>query len=170
MGFSLRAGRFLTGADSRRGARVCVLDEDFARYYWPHTSALGHRLFQGSERGPDADAFTVVGVVGSIKQAGLTDDAAQARSTIRTFIARTATSLWPYGAAFGRIPWGWLSRERPGKSILNWRLMISSRWTAELTRAWWRVAHPHCWAAFFSDGSAHRHVRGVELRRGPAPP
>ena len=77
MGFSLRAGRFLTGADSRRGIRVCVVDEDFARYYWPHSSALGHRLFQSSEAGPDSEAFTVVGVVGSVKQAGLTDDTAQ---------------------------------------------------------------------------------------------
>lgn len=77
MGFSLREGRFLTAADSRRGARVCVVDEDFARYYWPQASALGRRLFRGTEPGPDAEAFTVVGVVGSIKQAGLTDDAAQ---------------------------------------------------------------------------------------------
>jgi predicted permease len=76
MGFSLRAGRFLTGADSRRKARVCVVDQDFARYYWPDSSALGHRLFQGSDPGPDADAFTVVGVVGSTRQAGLTDDTA----------------------------------------------------------------------------------------------
>ena len=45
--------------------------------YWPHTSVLGHRLFQGSEAGPDAEAFTVVGVVGSVKQASLTDDTAQ---------------------------------------------------------------------------------------------
>ena len=77
MGFSLRAGRFLAGADSRTNARYCVVDEDFARYYFPHTNPLGHRLFQGSERGPADDAFTVVGVVGSIKQAGLTDDSAQ---------------------------------------------------------------------------------------------
>ena len=77
MGFSLRAGRFLTGADSRGGVRVCVVDEDFARYYWPNSSALGHRLFRGAEVGPDVEAFTVVGVVGSIKQSGLTDDAAQ---------------------------------------------------------------------------------------------
>jgi len=77
MGFSLIAGRFLTGADSRIRVRVCVVDEDFARYYWPQTSAVGHRLFQGSEAGPDAEAFTVVGVVGSVKQAGLTDDAAE---------------------------------------------------------------------------------------------
>ncbi len=77
MGFTLRAGRFLTAADSRRRERVCVVDEDFARYNWPNTSPLGHRLFQGSEAGPDSEAFTVVGVVGSVKQAGLTDEAAQ---------------------------------------------------------------------------------------------
>lgn len=77
MGFSLREGRFLTGADSRRGVRVCVVDQDFARYYWPNGSAVGHRLFQGAEEGPDAQAFTVVGVVGNVKQAGLTDDTAQ---------------------------------------------------------------------------------------------
>jgi predicted permease len=77
MGFSLRAGRFLTSADSRSKARYCVVDEDFARYYWPHTSPLGHRLFEGSEPGSDAEAFTVVGVVGSIKQAALTDNSAQ---------------------------------------------------------------------------------------------
>jgi predicted permease len=33
MGFSLLAGRFLTADDSRRSQRVCVVDEDFARYY-----------------------------------------------------------------------------------------------------------------------------------------
>jgi predicted permease len=77
MGFSLRAGRFLNGADSRRQARVCVVDQDFARYYWPNGSALGHRLFQGSEAGPDTEAFTVVGEVRSTKQSGLIDDTAQ---------------------------------------------------------------------------------------------
>jgi predicted permease len=77
MGFSLREGRFLTAADSRRGVRVCVVDHDFARYYWPGSSPLGHRLFQGSQAGPESEAFTIVGVVGNIKQSGLTDDTAQ---------------------------------------------------------------------------------------------
>jgi predicted permease len=77
MGFSLRAGRFLTAADSRRSERVCVVDEDFARYYWPKASAVGQRLWEGSEAGKDAEAFTVVGVVGGAKQAGLTEDEAQ---------------------------------------------------------------------------------------------
>jgi predicted permease len=77
MGFSLRRGRFLTADDSRRSERVCIVDEDFARYYWPHASAIGQRLWDGSEAGKDAETFTIVGVVGSAKQAGLTEDAAQ---------------------------------------------------------------------------------------------
>jgi hypothetical protein len=71
MGFTLRAGRFLTATDSRRRQRVCMVDEDFARYYWPNASALGQRLFEGLEGKEDAEAFTVIGVVGSVKQAGL---------------------------------------------------------------------------------------------------
>ncbi|MGC0775556.1 MAG: ABC transporter permease [Candidatus Acidiferrum sp.] len=77
MGFSLRAGRFLTADDSRRSERVCVVDEDFARYYWPNGSAIGQRLWDGSEAEKDAEAFTIVGVVGGVKQAGLTENEAQ---------------------------------------------------------------------------------------------
>ncbi len=77
MGFSLLEGRFLLADDSRRPDRVCVVDEDFARYYWPGASAIGQRLFEGSHETNDGEAFTVVGVVGAVKQAGLTDDAAQ---------------------------------------------------------------------------------------------
>jgi predicted permease len=73
LGFSLREGRFLVADDSRRTERVCVVDEDFARRYWPRGGAIGQRLFQGSRAGKDADAFTVVGVVGAAKQAGLTE-------------------------------------------------------------------------------------------------
>ena len=77
MGFSLRLGRFLTAADSHGPERVCVVDEDFARYYWPKTSAIGQRLWEGSEQGKDTEAFTIVGVVGEVKQSGLTEDQAQ---------------------------------------------------------------------------------------------
>ena len=77
LGIRLLAGRFLTADDSRRSERFCVVDEDFARYYWPHTSPLGHQLFMGFDPGPDREAFTVVGVVHSIKQSRLTDETAQ---------------------------------------------------------------------------------------------
>jgi predicted permease len=72
LGIPLREGRFLTAADSHRSDRVCVVDEDFARRYWPNGGALGQRVFQGSDS-DDAKLFTIVGVVGAVKQAELTE-------------------------------------------------------------------------------------------------
>jgi predicted permease len=76
LGIPLREGRFLTSADSRPADRVCVVDEDFARRYWPNGGALGQRVFQGNDS-DDAKLFTVVGVVGAVKQAGLTEPQGQ---------------------------------------------------------------------------------------------
>jgi predicted permease len=77
MGFFLRAGRFLTTDDSLPTEGVCVVDEDFARHYWPNGSAIGQQLWDGSEERKDTEAFTVVGVVAGVKQEGLTEDEAQ---------------------------------------------------------------------------------------------
>jgi predicted permease len=93
MGFSLVEGRFLTAGDSRRSLRTCVVDEDFARYYWPHKSAVGEHLFEGSEAAGDAQSFTVVGVVGAVKQAGLTDQTAQG-AVYYPYAFRTDDSLF----------------------------------------------------------------------------
>jgi predicted permease len=76
LGIPLREGRFLTSADSHRPERVCVVDEDFARRYWPKADALGQRVFQGSES-DDAKLFTIVGIVGVVKQAELTEPQGQ---------------------------------------------------------------------------------------------
>ena len=72
LGIPLREGRFLTAEDVQRADRVCVVDEDFARRYWPNGGALGQRLAHGDET-EDAKLFTVVGVVGAVKQAELTE-------------------------------------------------------------------------------------------------
>jgi predicted permease len=76
LGIPLREGRFLTSADSHRAERVCVVDEDFARRYWPKGGALGQRVFQGNDS-DDAKLFTIVGVVGAVKQAELTEPQGQ---------------------------------------------------------------------------------------------
>src|SRR6185436_14298990 len=55
-----------------RAERVCVVDEDLARRYWPDGGALGQRIALGDEK-DDAQLFTVVGVVGAVKQAALTE-------------------------------------------------------------------------------------------------
>ncbi len=81
LGFTLKEGRFLVAADSRRLDRVCVVDEDFARHYFPaggpQGGAIGRRVFEGGEAGNKEDAYTIVGVVGAVKQAGLVEDQAQ---------------------------------------------------------------------------------------------
>jgi len=72
IGIDLREGRFLTSADSHRTERVCVVDEDLARRYWPNGGALGQKVALGDEK-DDAKFFTIVGVVGAVKQAALTE-------------------------------------------------------------------------------------------------
>ena len=72
----MREGRFLDNADLRRAERVCVVDEDFARRYWPQGGALGQQVFLSSKQEADSEAITIVGVVGAVKQAALTEDQA----------------------------------------------------------------------------------------------
>jgi predicted permease len=74
LGHSLREGRYLTAADSRSTVRVCVVDEAFARRYWPEGSAIGQQVFQGPQERADAEAFRIVGVVGAVKQAALAEE------------------------------------------------------------------------------------------------
>ena len=72
LGIPLREGRFLISADSHRTERVCVVDEDFARRYWPNGGALGQRIAVGAET-DDGKLFTIVGVAGAVKQAELSE-------------------------------------------------------------------------------------------------
>jgi predicted permease len=76
LGVPLREGRLLEEADGHREQRVCIVDEDFARRYWPGQSALGRRLVNGPTFN-EKEAFTIVGVVGSVKQTNLAETAAQ---------------------------------------------------------------------------------------------
>lgn len=76
VGIPLLEGRLLEAADNHRDQRVCLVDEDFARRYWPGQSALGHRLVNGPTF-EEKDAFTIVGVVGSVKQTELAETTAQ---------------------------------------------------------------------------------------------
>ncbi len=76
LGIPLVAGRFLTEADQHSKTKVCVVDEDFAKRYWPKESAVGHRIVNGPTFKAD-EACTIVGVVGSVKQIDLSDNNAQ---------------------------------------------------------------------------------------------
>ncbi len=72
LGIPLVEGRFLEDADNHRKPHVCVVDEAFAKRYWPNQSALGHRIANGAVFTEDS-AHTIVGVVSTVKQNDLTE-------------------------------------------------------------------------------------------------
>ena len=76
LGIPLIADRLLESGDNQRLPRACVVDANVANRYWPKQDLLGRRLSIGGAFDP-ADCYTVVGVVGSIKQNDLTDASAQ---------------------------------------------------------------------------------------------
>jgi putative ABC transport system permease protein len=54
------------------GLSVLIIDEEFARRYWPNEEAIGKRIRLGRE--DDAPNLEVVGVVGRVKMEGLNRD------------------------------------------------------------------------------------------------
>lgn len=62
-------GRFFTPADREGALRVCLIDDEAARRYWPGQDPVGKRVQWGETM------REVVGVVGSIRTTSLADDA-----------------------------------------------------------------------------------------------
>src|SRR6266404_3064113 len=161
MGFSLRAGRFLTADDSRRSERVCVVDEDFARYYWPHASAIGQGLWDGSEAGKDAEAFTIVGVVGGVKQAGLTESEAQ------------GAIYYPYAFRIGDSVFVAVRTSLPPESFALTLQKVVRQIDADVPVSDLRSMDTRIADSLVSHRSVahrYRHLRCVELRCSTAPP
>ena len=74
MGIPLVEGRLLSRDDDRLGNAAVVVDEDFARFYFPQGGAIGHHLQMGTRPEPGDPVHTIVGVVGAVKQAGLSSE------------------------------------------------------------------------------------------------
>ena len=66
----LLQGREFTDSDRATGLKIAVVNETFARTWWPKESAVGHQIKVG---GPyqDGDLLEIVGVAGDIRQSGL---------------------------------------------------------------------------------------------------
>jgi predicted permease len=67
MQIPLKQGRFLSQDDNEHGAPVLVIDESFAREYFPNQNPIGKRIHLGLV----GTAPEIVGIVGHIKQWGL---------------------------------------------------------------------------------------------------
>ncbi len=78
MGIPLLRGRLLDGGDTAGKPLVAVIDEAMARAFWPGQDPVGARIRRASyrKRGDDHANpwFTVVGVVGTVRQSALQTD------------------------------------------------------------------------------------------------
>ncbi len=85
MGVPLREGRFFTPRDTAGVPHAVVVSDSFARHTFPGREAIGQRVRIGSVDGP---WFTVVGIVGDVKQTSLTSADADA--------VYITPEQWPY--------------------------------------------------------------------------
>jgi predicted permease len=67
MGIPLQHGRFFTEQDNEHSPRVIVIDDVFARKFFPNQDPVGRRIQSSNFEG----AAEIVGVVGHVKQWGL---------------------------------------------------------------------------------------------------
>jgi len=70
MSTRLVAGRDFTEQDDEKAPRVAIINETFARRFWPGEDPLGKRFSQGS---PESPKMQVVGVIEDGKYAGLNE-------------------------------------------------------------------------------------------------
>jgi predicted permease len=73
MGISLKRGRFFSLQDDERSQSVAVIDEAFARKYFPNEDPIGRRIQFDDNQKP----LQIIGVVGHVKQWGLDTDEKQ---------------------------------------------------------------------------------------------
>jgi predicted permease len=66
MQIPLLSGRFFSDQDNLESPQVAIIDQKFAQRFWPHNDAVGKHLWFDPKK-----PFTIVGVVGTVKQYGL---------------------------------------------------------------------------------------------------
>jgi predicted permease len=77
MRIPLKAGRFFDARDGAAAAKVIIVDEQLAAKFWPNQDPLGKRMYSPNSAeeitriGPNTVFYTVVGVVGAVKEFGL---------------------------------------------------------------------------------------------------
>src|SRR5258705_107343 len=73
LGTPLIRGRFFTDADNADAPLVIIVNQTFAKKFWPNEDALGKRIVMGS-MSDDPKWITIVGIVGDMRHFGLDVD------------------------------------------------------------------------------------------------
>jgi len=116
MRIPMKQGREFNETDRAKGPKVAIINETFARKWWPKESAVGHQIKVG---GPylEGDLLQIVGVAGDVRQSGLDSypmqeiyqPAAQQHDSGRTILIRTAGEPAALAASVRQLV---LSRDR----------------------------------------------------------
>ena len=69
MEIPLRQGRYFSSHDTAGMQQVAIIDDRFAKRFWPHDTPIGKHVWFDPKK-----PMTIVGVVGSVKQYGLDAD------------------------------------------------------------------------------------------------
>lgn len=67
LGIPLDSGRFFTDADKTGAPNVLIINEALKKKYLPNEDAIGKRINMGGDHPKPSDLFTIVGVVGDVK-------------------------------------------------------------------------------------------------------
>jgi putative ABC transport system permease protein len=68
MGIALLRGRSFDADDTLKSAPVAMVDEPFARRFWPNQNPIGKRISFADHPTQEDDWMTIIGVTGSIRQ------------------------------------------------------------------------------------------------------
>lgn len=105
MGIPLIKGRFFSTSDTAEMPPVVIIDEKFAQRFWPNDNPVGKHLWFNAKK-----SFTIVGVVGVVKQYGLETDGKiatyfsqqQNPDTGMFLVARSSSDAIPLSADISR--------------------------------------------------------------------
>ena len=67
LGIPLAAGRFFTDDDNMKGHPVLIINRAMANRYWPGENVIGKRIDFFEDHPKETDWYTIVGVVGDVK-------------------------------------------------------------------------------------------------------
>jgi predicted permease len=115
LGVPVLAGRTFDHTDTEQAPRAIIVDERLAKRFWPDRDPIGRRMYSPNspedvvKPGPNANWYTVVGVVGSTKMVGLvTEDERpgtyyfpMTQAPVRTMTLLVRTSGEPASLAAG---------------------------------------------------------------------
>jgi predicted permease len=96
MGIPLLRGRSFDAHDTLKSAQVAMVDESFARRFWPNQDPIGKRISFADNPKAEDDWMTVIGVAGSIRQ----QNPASQLMTIYEPVAQAQVSFFLQYASF----------------------------------------------------------------------